>query len=225
MVGLITKCRLVIEVEELDKNDAKSTLETALINQCNEATKQFFISISGIYKLNADTGNNENINCHLSAETKLWDVIKNGVEVASGGAAAGAAIGAAIGAIIGFFGGAGGGALPVAAIGAQIGSAIGGVIGGSGGAIYAMDGVHKGYVSEEFLQSIADRAVGITFAMASHGFGLGANLRNEDINSMIKHTQKIRVKSFSNVSLLTAPNDKLKEIFSGTLKELHETSF
>ena len=226
-VDLITECRKTVKVKEgegdVDYDTGEEAVKNKLRQQVKKATEQFFSEISSIYKLSASLNSDDKFECYQYSETKLWDIIVNSATVAGGGAALGAAAGTAIGALVGFLGGAGIGAGPTALAGFQIGAAILGTLGGGSGALMEINTRHQGNVSEEYLKNILDRSIGVTYAMACHGFGLGAKLRDEDIADMIRKAKNLRSKHYPNIWLIDYSPEEILELAQSLLKYMGET--
>ncbi|MBL1197621.1 MAG: DUF3482 domain-containing protein [Nostoc sp. GBBB01] len=214
-VNLIKNCREKVNVIEIT---GKDTVEKKLKEQAYRATQEFFLKISEIYKLSASPNANDRFSFNHSSNTNFWDMVTNGAAGAGGGAAIGSAVGAVVGAVVGFFGGAGIGVGPGALAGAQIGGAILGTLGGSGGFIVGIDNRHQGQISEQYLAVIFDRAIGLSYAMASHGFGLGSNLRDEDITAMMERAKELRIKNYSNIKLLSASDEEISNLAQNLLR-------
>lgn len=216
IVELILNCRKRVEIV----GGEKKKVEKKLQKQVEEAFESFFSRISTIYKLSASQNADDDFSYNHSSRTDFWDVISTGATGAGGGAALGGAIGGAVGAVVGFFGGFGVGAGPGALAGAQIGATILGTIGGGGGGFLGIDQRHKGQVSEQYLKLVLDKSIGLAYAMASHGFGLGAHLRDEDIIAMVRKGHEIRESKFASINLINASRQEISELSQSLLKAM-----
>ena len=226
LVQLIKTSRQEISVDE-GKDDVAfgygaSALRQKLESMTRNAIEKYFETICAIYKLNAAPNANDDIAYSQSSETRFWEIITGGTTIGGMGTAFGSATGAAIGAVVGFFGLAGAGAVPGAIAGAQIGATIVGTIGLGLGAIGSTNTHHEGQVSEEFLKATFDRGVGLAYAMACHGFGLGTTLRDEDISAMLEKAHQLRENHYGETNFRSASEQQIHLLAEAILREMED---